>query len=170
MLISPKKLEGALNKLKSGKGSPDQITADVLKAVLPECLEKLARSLSVVCWGMSFLEDWLCSLAPKVVGATCLTKFKPIAGLCAMLKILGYVWHMSLLPPIRVCADGVCAENACRCSPIVVVVTSCRIVERMAERNCGGTTAREESVHRAAFKATRLQGVSPFSMALIAAV
>ena len=51
--------------------------------------------------GMTFPEDWLCSLtvmAPKVVGATCLTKFRPIAGLCAMRKVLGYVWLKSLLP------------------------------------------------------------------------
>ena len=38
--------------------------------------------------------------APKVVGATCLTKFRPIAGLCAMRKVLGYVWLKSL-PPLR---------------------------------------------------------------------
>ena len=54
MLISPKKLENVLVKLKNGKGSPDQITADVLKALLPECLEKMARSLSLMCWNMDF--------------------------------------------------------------------------------------------------------------------
>ena len=37
MLISPKKLERVLKKLKNGKGSPDQITADVLKALPPKC-------------------------------------------------------------------------------------------------------------------------------------
>ena len=103
MLISPKKLENVLKKLKNGKGSPDQITADVLKALPPECLEKLARSLSLMCWNMDFPEDWLCSstvMAPKVVGATCLTKFRPTAGLCAMRKVLGYVWLKSL-PPLR---------------------------------------------------------------------
>ena len=92
-----------MRKLKNGKGSPDQITADVLKALPPECLEKLARSLSLMCWDMNFPEDWLCSLtvmAPKMVGATCLTKFRPIAGLCAMRKVLGYVWLKSL-PPLR---------------------------------------------------------------------
>ena len=100
MLFSPKKLENVLKKLKNGKGSPDQITADVLKALPPERLEKLARSLSLMCWNMDFPEDWLCSLtvmAPKVVCATCLTKFRPIAGLCAMRKVLGYVWLKSLL-------------------------------------------------------------------------
>ena len=33
MLISPKKLDNVLKKLKNGKGSPDQITADVLKSI-----------------------------------------------------------------------------------------------------------------------------------------
>ena len=103
MLISPRKLENVLKKLKNGKGSPDQITADVLKALPPACLEKLARSLSLMCWDMNFPENWLCSLtvmAPKVVGATCLTKFRPTAGLCAMRKVLGYVWLKSL-PPLK---------------------------------------------------------------------
>ena len=72
MLISPKKLERVLKKLKNGKGSSDQITADVLDALPPKCSEKLARSLSRMCWEMIFPEDWLCSLtdmAPKMVGA-----------------------------------------------------------------------------------------------------
>ena len=47
----------------------------------PECFERAdVRSLSLMGWDMNFPEDWLCSLtvmAPKVVGATCLTKFRP---------------------------------------------------------------------------------------------
>ena len=73
------------------------------ESIAPDCLEKLARSLSTMCWAMKCPEDWLCSLtdlAPKVVGATCLTKFRPIAGLCAMRKALGYVWLKSL-PPLK---------------------------------------------------------------------
>ena len=100
-LISTKKLERVLGKYKNGEGSLGQITADVVKALLPECLEKLARSLSVMCWDMNFPEEWLCSLtavAPKVVGATCSSKFRPIAGLCAMRKFLGCVWLKSLFP------------------------------------------------------------------------
>ena len=49
-LISTEKLERVLSKLKNGKGSPDQITADVFKALLPDFLRKLARSVSVMCW------------------------------------------------------------------------------------------------------------------------
>ena len=95
MLISPKKLENVLKKLKNGKGSTGSLP--------PECLEKLARSLSLMCWDINIPEDLLCSLtvmAPKVVGATCLTKFRPVVGLCAMRKVLGYVWLKSL-PPLK---------------------------------------------------------------------
>ena len=130
------KLERVLSKLKNGIFSPDQITADVFKAMPPECLEMLARSLSVMCWEMSFPEDWLCSLtvmAPRVLGATCLTKFRPIAGLCAMRKKPGLrVAHVTPSVAIRDCADGVCAEDACGCWP-VLVVASCRVAKRMTE-------------------------------------
>ena len=84
-------------------------------------------------------------MAPKVVGATCLTKFRPVAGLCAMRRVLGYVWLKSL-PPLRYESAGcVCAEDACRCW-LVSAVESGRTVSRVAERNCGGTVGREESV------------------------
>ena len=67
--------------------------------------------------GMTFPEDWLCSMtvmAPKVVGATCLTKFRPIAGLCAMRKVLGYVVLKSLLPlEYESVQTAFFAEDAC---------------------------------------------------------
>ena len=114
MLISPKKLENVLKKLKNGKGSPDQITADVLKALPPECLEKLARSLSLMCWNMDFPEDWLCSLtvmAPKVVGATCLTKFRPCWTVCDAKNLGLRLAQVAPSTEIRECADCVCAED-----------------------------------------------------------
>ena len=62
-------------------------------------------------------------------------------------KSLGYAWLMSLHPLRyeREKADGVCAEETRRCWP-VLVVASCRVVERMAERTCGGATGREEGI------------------------
>ena len=46
---------------------------------------------------------------------------------------------------IRVCANGICAEDVCgRC--IVSADAGSRVVERMAKRNCGRATGREESV------------------------
>ena len=102
--LATEKLRRVLSKLKYVKGSPDQITADVLKELPPNCLEKLARSLSEMCWDMDFLpEHWMCSLTvmtPKVVGATILANFRPIAGLCTMRKVLGHRW-LNSLPPLR---------------------------------------------------------------------
>ena len=85
---------------------------------------------------MTFPEDWLCSLtvmSPKLAGATCLTKFRPIAGLCAMREILVRVAQVTLYTEIRERANGVCAEDTRRCWP-VLAVANCRIVERMADK------------------------------------
>ena len=105
-----------------------------------------ARKVFVVdVLGYEFPEDWLCSMtvmAPKVVGATCLTKFRQIAGLCAMRKVLSYVWLKS---EIRECANGICAEDACG-RWIVSADAGSRVVERMAKINCGRATGLEESV------------------------
>ena len=177
MLISPKKLENVLKKLKNGKGSPDQITADVLKALLPECLEKLARSLSLMCWDMDFPEDWLCSLtvmAPKVVGATCLTKFRLIAGHCAMRKVLGYVWLKSL-PPLRYESVQTAFvpkthAEAGLCLLLKAAELSREWQREMVVVQLDVNKAFDHVDHRAAFKAMKLQGVSLFSMALIAAI
>ena len=157
MLISTKKLERVLSTLKNGKGSPDQFTADVLKALPLECLEKLARSLSVMCWDMNFPKEWLCSLAvvaARVVGATCLTRFRPIAGLCAMRNVLGYVWLKSL-PPLRY------ESVQCRRLTQMLVCSCCsqqqNYRENGRERNCGGAIGREEGI-RSRGSSSCLQG------------
>ena len=51
--------------------------------------------------------------------------------------------HRSCTPTtaIRECADGVCAEDANGCW-LVLVAASRRVVERVAERNCGSTIGR----------------------------
>ena len=177
MLISPKKLENVLKKLKNGKGSPDQITADVLKALPPDCLEKLARSLSLTCWDMNFPEDWLCSLtvmAPKVVGATCLTKFRPRAGLCAMRKVLGYVWLKSL-PPLRYESVQTAFVPKTHADTGLFLLLKAAELSREWQREIvvvqlDVKKAFDHVDHRAAFRAMKLQGVSLFSMALIAAI
>ena len=78
MLVAPKKLKKVS---RNEKGSLDQITMDVLKALPPECLEKLARR---GCAG----------------GATCLTKFRPIARTIVQLdvkKAFDHVDHRAVL-------------------------------------------------------------------------
>ena len=149
MLISPKKLERVLKKLKNGKGSPDQITADVLKTLPPECLEKLARSLSRMCWEMTFAgrldlladgnssESGGCNVLDQVQANRWTMCDAKSLGLCLV--------QVTPSTEIRDRANCVCAEDTCRCWS-VSAVESCRAVERVAERNCGSTIGREESV------------------------
>ena len=177
MLISPKKLENVLKKLKNGKGSPDQITTDVLKALPPECLEQLARSLSLMCWNMTFPEDWLCSLtvmAPKVVGATCLTKFRPIVGLCAMRKVLGCVWLKSLPPLKYESVQTAFVPKTHADAGLFLLLQAAELSSEWQKEivvvQLDVKKAFDHVDHRAAFKAMKLQGVSLFSMDLIAAV
>ena len=95
--IREKSLGGVLEKLENGLCRRNADFAKATGKSLEE-VEKRERFTE-----MTFLGDWLCSLtamAPKVVGATGLTKFRPIAGLCAMRKVLGYVWLKSL-PPLK---------------------------------------------------------------------
>ena len=127
-----------------------------------------------MCWDMTFPEDWLCSMtvmAPNVVGATCLTKFRPIAGLCAIRIVLGY--QVTPSNEIRERTNCVCAEDACRCWTVSAVASG-RVAERVAEEivvvQLDVKKAFDHVDHRAAFKAVKLQGVSLFSMALIAAI
>ena len=177
MLISPKKLENVLKKLKNGKGPPDQITADVLKALPPERLEKLGRSLSLMCWDMTFPEDWLCSMtvmAPRVAGATCLIKFRPIAGLCAMRRVLGYVWLKSL-PPMRHASVQTAFVPKSHADAGLFLLLKAAELSREWQREIvviqlDVKKAFDHVDHRAAFKAMKLQGASFFSMALIAAI
>ena len=177
MLISPKKLENVLKKAEERERLTGSITADVLKALPPECLEQLARSLSLMCWNMDFPEDWLCSLtvmAPKVVGATCLTKFRPIAGLCAMRKVLGYVWLKSL-PPLSYESVQTAFVPKTHADAGLFLLLKAAELSREWQREIvvvqlDVKKAFDHVDHRAAFRAMKLQGVSLFSMALIAAI
>ena len=54
MLISPKKLENVLKKLKNGKGSPDQITTDVLKGITARMFGKAGEVAVVDVLGHGF--------------------------------------------------------------------------------------------------------------------
>ena len=133
MLISPKKLENVLKKLKNGKGSPDQITADVLKALPPECLEKLARSLSLMCFPrrLAVLYD---GNGSESGGCNVLDEVQAYCWAVCDAKSLGL--RMAQLAPstaVRECADCACAEDTCRCW-FVFAAESGGTVSRVAER------------------------------------
>ena len=81
------------------------------ESIAPGLFEKTGEiGVSDVLGDMTFAEDWLCSMtvkAPKVVGATSLAKFKPIAGLCGMRKFLSFVLHFGT----RVCRRCLCRRR-----------------------------------------------------------
>ena len=113
-------------------------------------------------------------MAPKVVGTTCLIKFRPIAGLCAMRKILGYVW-LNSLPPLRYESVQTAFVPKTHVDAGLFLLLHAAELSREWQREIvvvqvDVQKAFDHVDHRAAFNALRLQGVSPFSMALIAAI
>ena len=121
---------------------------------------------------MKFPQEWLYSstaMALKIVGASSLAKFRPISGVVCDAKDTGpCLAQVIAASTVRDNPASVCAEDTCRRWPVPVGESS------GTTRNGDGTAGREEGVrpvdHRAAFKATRLQSQSPFSMALIATI
>ena len=88
----------ALRKLKVGKSSPDGVTAEMLQALPPAPKAALANDIVRRCAFLDFPTGWTestAALAPKVVGASDLSKFRPIACLTTMRKLLGYTWLMA---------------------------------------------------------------------------
>ena len=86
----------------NGKGSPDQITADVLKALL---------------FDGNGSESGGCNVLDQVQ-AGCWT-------VCDAKSLGLRMAHVTPSTAIRECADGVCAEDARGCWP-VLIVASCR--------------------------------------------
>ena len=95
-------LPPGVEKLKPGKSSPDGITTEILKALPAVVLQGLALDMERRIKALDFPQEWFvcaAALVAKVVGATDLSKFRPIACLCTMRKILGYMF-LSALPPL----------------------------------------------------------------------
>ena len=117
------------------------------ESISPECLEKLARLLLMMRWDMTFPEDWLCSFGcdgSESGGCNVLDQVQTDCWTLCDAESSGLrVAQVTPSTAARERANGVCAEDTRRCWP-VLVVASCRLVERMAERNCGGTNGREE--------------------------
>eukprot|EP00969_Alexandrium_andersonii_P066030 2912519-Alexandrium_andersonii.AAC.1 len=98
-MVSRTKVEEALGKLRTKKSSPDGVTAEMLRALPGDSKDAMVQDPSRRCVAFDFPAAWLRSRtthAPKVVGASRLKQFRPIAGLCSMRKLLGYLWLWSL--------------------------------------------------------------------------
>ena len=112
-------------------------------------------------------------MALKVVDASSLAKFRQICGVVCGAKDTGLCLAQVITSSaMRDNPASICAEDTCR-RWLVLVGESSGTFTRVATRNGDGTAGREECVrpvdHRAAFKATKLQSLSPFTMALIEA-
>jgi len=100
--ITERMLNECIAKLKKGKGSCDGITAEMFAALPAVALNKLRAFLNYTFRSLDIQADWShisASLVPKVVGASSLSKFRPIASLPTVRKLFGYLW-MRTLPPL----------------------------------------------------------------------
>ena len=163
--VTRAKLDRALGKLKKNRGSPDGITAEILQAFPEDCKDKLARDLSRRCSVLELPREWCrshTSLAPKVIGATSLAKFRPIAGLCAMRKLLGYIWLWSL-PLLTFSSVQTAFVPGSHADTGVLMINKAAELSRewrlplmLAQLDI--RKAFDHVDHRAAFKAMRLRG------------
>ena len=142
-----------------------------------ECLEKRWRSLSVMCWDMNFLEEWMCSLtvmAPKVVGAACPSKSRPTAGLCATRKTRAmYGSSRSLHSGTRVRRRP---PKTHADAGLFLLLKAAELSREWQREHCGGSAGGEKGV-RTCGTPSSFQGdettkpePSPFSMALMATI
>jgi hypothetical protein len=98
-MVTRQRLDGALARLKRGKGSGDGVTAEMLQALPDAARNALTTNLAERCAKLDFPPEWCTScisLVPKVVGVTSLAGYRPVAGLVTMRKLLGYIWLASL--------------------------------------------------------------------------
>ncbi|CAE8637304.1 unnamed protein product [Polarella glacialis] len=176
-LVPRAKLDKALGKLKKGKGSPDGLTAEVLQELPDDCKDKLAADLSHRCAILELPREWcrsLTTLAPKILGATSLAKFRPIAGLCAMRKLLGYIWIWSL-PLLAFTSVQTAFVPGSHADTGVFMINRAAELSRewrvpLVLAQLDVKKAFDHVDHRAAFEAMRLQGISLHAIALIAAI
>ena len=78
---------------------PDGCIAEVYHALPPSARDVLRNGLQGMVDTLSFPTEWTeisAVLVPKCVGPQCPKDYRPLASLCAIRKLLGYVWMLSL--------------------------------------------------------------------------
>lgn len=170
-------LPPGVEKLKPGKSSPDGITAEILKALPAVVLQGLALDMERRIKALDFPQEWFvcaAALVAKVVGATDLSKFRPIACLCTMRKILGYMF-LSALPPLTFMSSQTAFVKGSHANmgPHLIL----RLAELTREWRLSFCVAQldlrkafDHIDHRAAFRAMSLQGISLHAQALMAKI
>ena len=167
--------KGAVKRLKGGKSSPDGVTAEMLRALPDEVMQAMADDVARRVRELDLPKEWFessAALVAKVVGATDLSKFRPIACLAAMRKVLGYMF-IAALPPL----DWQTHQTAFVHGRHANMGT--HLMLRLAEISrewkmpfsVGQLDLRkafDHVDHRAVFRALQQQGVSPHAQALLA--
>ena len=99
LIISRDLLDLAIKKLKRGKSFPDDCIAEVYHALPPSARDVLRNGLQGMLDTLSFPKEWTeisAVLIPKCVGPQGLKDYRTLASLCAIRKLLGYVWMLGL--------------------------------------------------------------------------
>ena len=175
--VTPVRLMAAMKKLKNGKGSSDGCTAEMYKQLPASAVESLACFYTTIMASLLFPDSWtviLAVLIPKLIGAHCLDKFRPIASLPVARKLLGYLW-MQMLPALR--------YESFRCGfvPRSHGAQGVYVIKRAMELSkewkgpifCVQLDLRrafDRVKHSAVFAALRLQGVSLQCLAVLSAM
>ena len=145
MLISPKKLENVLKKLKNGKGSPDQITADVFKIIASRMFGEAGEIVVADVLGYEFprrLAVLVDGDGSESGGCNVLVQVQTDSWtVCDFGKFWAmYVWLKSLPPLKYESVQTAFVPKTHADAGIVSSAAGSGVVERMAKRNCGCAT------------------------------
>ena len=167
--------ERSLRRLKPGKGSPDGVTAEMLRHLPQKARDAFGLDILSRSRELRFEASWAqCSatLAPKVPNAGALTQFRGIASLLTIRKVLGYMF-LEALPQLQfqsVQTAFIAGAHAC-----TGVHTLLRVAELAREWGAPVCAAQldlkkafDHVSHVAAFDAMDQQGVPLAAQALIA--
>ena len=137
MLISPEKLENVLKKLKNGKGSPDQIFARCSKIIASRMFGEAGKIVVADVLGYEFpgrLAVLVDGDGSESGGCNVIDQVQTDSWIVCDAKSLGLrMAQVTSSTKIRECANGICAEDACRCWT-VCAVESGRTVSREWQR------------------------------------
>ena len=167
------RLNQIFRKLKKGKASPDGITAEMLQALPDGTLETFAAFVAALLASLDIPSEWCQAFAillPKVIGADSLTKFRPIACLPTMRKMMGYVF-IRMLPPLRFDSLQTGFVPRAQGADGVYIIKRCAELSREWKHELyvvqlDLSKAFDRVKHSAAIKALKLQGASVQCIAL----
>ena len=176
-VFTPLNMAERIRKLRPGKGSPDGCTAELFRSLPNDAVCSLAVFFTCVLLTLKIPREWTqgkATLIPKVVAPRSLDKYRGIACLNAVRKLLGYV-ILAMLPelvffsiqcgfvPHRQAAEGVYR--------IKRILELCKEWKRSVHVvQIDLSKAFDRVLHSAVLQALRLQSASLQCIAVVAAM